>query len=92
MTTPPSDVILPPLTPLHGRQPTTGLRLTTYAISFSGVLPLTTVVQGLPAFSGLRPLSCVIPTAFDCDFVGRFQYFGVRVVICVAWLHFAGTQ
>ena len=77
------------LTPLHGRQPTTVLRPATYVSLFTRVLPLTTAASGLGTISGLRPLSCVIPTAFKCDFVNRFQFFGVQVATHSAWLHFA---
>ena len=65
---------------------------TAHALLLTRVLLLATSIWGLCSFSGLRPLSCVIPTAFDCNFVDRFQYFGVLFAICIAWLHFACLQ
>ena len=80
------------LMPLHGRQPTTVLRPTTYASLFTRTLPLVISTSRLATISGLRPLSCVIPTACDCIFIDRFPYFGVPLAALTAWLHFAGLQ
>ena len=67
----------------------TRLRLTTYTYLFTRVLPLATVFQGFNAFSGLRLLYCVIPTAFKHIYVMHFLYSRGLVVICTAMLHFA---
>ena len=64
-----------------------GPRATTFASLSTRVLPLVTGIRNLITVSGLRPLSCVIPTAFYCDFVDRFQCLGVRVLSWGACSH-----
>ena len=66
-----------------------GLRPTTYAYLFTRVLPLATLFQGFHAFSGLRLLYYVIPTALKHIYVMRFLYSRGLAVICTAMLHFA---
>ena len=66
-----------------------GLRPTTYASLFTRVLLLTTAIQGFNAFSGLRLLYCVIPTALKHIYVMRFLYSRGLAVICTAMLHSA---
>ena len=66
-----------------------GPRPTTYAYLFTRVLLLATIIQGFNAFSDLRLLYCVIPTALNHIYVMRFLYSRGLAVTCTAMLHFA---